>query len=283
MRQLPIGFAQKLESSVTTLCLAWAFMRSDGLEIRVTNHDCDLIIDSKVYKSTPSLSAGTIETDASFAPDSFNAIGGYEIDGIEKNDILLGRWDRAKVKLFVADWTQTEYYIEIWGGFINGFRQSKFGFEMELVGPEQQLSNIIGRKYTRQCCAQLGDNFCKINLAQPSHQKSAQISALKADRIIEIINIGGETSDFEFGHLGFNSGELIGIKISIKTIIARQNIWEIHLSRPLAIMPKLGDEITLFVGCDKSFDICKTRFANQANFRGFPHMPGEDFAFSAAK
>ncbi|HEU0222188.1 MAG TPA: phage BR0599 family protein [Paracoccaceae bacterium] len=29
-------------------------------------------------------------------------------------------------------------------------------------------------------------------------------------------------------------------------------------------------------GCDKQFATCKAKFANALNFRGFPHMPGDD-------
>jgi uncharacterized phage protein (TIGR02218 family) len=31
------------------------------------------------------------------------------------------------------------------------------------------------------------------------------------------------------------------------------------------------------VGCDKSHETCRARFDNVLNFRGFPHMPGNDF------
>jgi len=30
-------------------------------------------------------------------------------------------------------------------------------------------------------------------------------------------------------------------------------------------------------GCDKSFATCRNKFSNSENFRGFPHMPGNDF------
>mgnify|MGYP001126787711 CR=1 FL=1 len=35
--------------------------------------------------------------------------------------------------------------------------------------------------------------------------------------------------------------------------------------------------LTVTAGCDKRFQTCVTRFANAANFRGFPHIPGNDF------
>ena len=34
--------------------------------------------------------------------------------------------------------------------------------------------------------------------------------------------------------------------------------------------------VSLTEGCDKRFATCRTRFANSANFRGEPHLPGND-------
>ncbi|MDX5493645.1 MAG: phage BR0599 family protein, partial [Alphaproteobacteria bacterium] len=33
---------------------------------------------------------------------------------------------------------------------------------------------------------------------------------------------------------------------------------------------------------DKQFTTCRDRFANAVNFRGFPHMPGNDFVMASA-
>jgi uncharacterized phage protein (TIGR02218 family) len=37
-----------------------------------------------------------------------------------------------------------------------------------------------------------------------------------------------------------------------------------------------GCSIELREGCDKRFATCSGRFANAANFRGEPHLPGND-------
>jgi uncharacterized phage protein (TIGR02218 family) len=37
-----------------------------------------------------------------------------------------------------------------------------------------------------------------------------------------------------------------------------------------------GCRIELREGCDKRFDTCVTRFRNAVNFRGEPHLPGND-------
>ena len=40
-----------------------------------------------------------------------------------------------------------------------------------------------------------------------------------------------------------------------------------------------GDTFSISAGCDKKFSTCKAKFANAINFRGFPHLPGNDAAY----
>nr|WP_236939033.1 phage BR0599 family protein [Fuscovulum blasticum] len=42
--------------------------------------------------------------------------------------------------------------------------------------------------------------------------------------------------------------------------------------RPIAVT----DAFLVRAGCDKRIATCGTKFANVANFRGFPHIPGQD-------
>ena len=44
-----------------------------------------------------------------------------------------------------------------------------------------------------------------------------------------------------------------------------------------------GQAFTITAGCDKHLDTCKAKFANVVNFRGFPHMPGNDFVTAVAR
>ena len=39
---------------------------------------------------------------------------------------------------------------------------------------------------------------------------------------------------------------------------------------------EIGNTFDIFAGCDKRFETCQVKFANAANFRGFPHIPGHD-------
>lgn len=47
---------------------------------------------------------------------------------------------------------------------------------------------------------------------------------------------------------------------------------------PIAV----GDKISIGAGCAKNFPTCKSKFANAANFRGFPHIPSTDVLTNVA-
>ena len=40
------------------------------------------------------------------------------------------------------------------------------------------------------------------------------------------------------------------------------------------------DHPSFALGCDRALATCRDRFANVANFRGFPHIPGNDFVLT---
>ncbi len=50
----------------------------------------------------------------------------------------------------------------------------------------------------------------------------------------------------------------------------------LNLLLPVLYAVEVGDTFTIRPGCDKSFAICKAKFDNAINFRGFPHVPGND-------
>ncbi len=55
----------------------------------------------------------------------------------------------------------------------------------------------------------------------------------------------------------------------------RIELWQ-QMPEPIAA----GDTFTVTAGCDKRFATCRDRFDNTVNFRGFPHIPGNDFVVS---
>jgi uncharacterized phage protein (TIGR02218 family) len=56
---------------------------------------------------------------------------------------------------------------------------------------------------------------------------------------------------------------------------------ELWSAARLPLIP--GQTFTITAGCDKRVATCRSKFSNVANFRGFPHMPGNDFLTSVSR
>ena len=85
---------------------------------------------------------------------------------------------------------------------------------------------------------------------------------------------------FDQGILTFTSGANAGRKSEVLTHRRDDDGDHIALWQPMAEAIEAGDAFTVSAGCDKRFSTCRDRFANSVNFRGFPQIPGNDFALS---
>ena len=93
---------------------------------------------------------------------------------------------------------------------------------------------------------------------------------------------GGSLDTFTGGRLVFRDGDLAGHAAQVQLhrhedATVSLALWE---PAPRAIAP--GMAFAISAGCDKSLATCTGRFDNLARFRGFPHMPGNDFVTKVA-
>lgn len=77
---------------------------------------------------------------------------------------------------------------------------------------------------------------------------------------------------FDGGLLVWETGDNAGIAQEVKT----QTAGDVALFLPMPYAIQIGDVFRVFPGCDKRLETCRTRFANVLNFRGEPHVPGND-------
>jgi uncharacterized phage protein (TIGR02218 family) len=89
------------------------------------------------------------------------------------------------------------------------------------------------------------------------------------------------SSDFTGGRLVFTGGANAGRAMEVKRHAASGGAVTIELWQAMSAAVAAGDGFTVTPGCDKRFATCRDRFANAANFRGFPHMPGNDAVLAA--
>ena len=77
---------------------------------------------------------------------------------------------------------------------------------------------------------------------------------------------------FLFGRLRYLSGANCGVTSVVLAVSG--DVIRVREMPRAEVLP--GCIVELREGCDKRFQTCVSRFANAVNFRGEPHLPGND-------
>ncbi|WP_319771964.1 DUF2163 domain-containing protein [Breoghania sp.] len=286
MKTLDPGLAQHLAGSATTLATCWKATRGDGVVLGFTDHDEDLVFEGVTYLADSGPEASEVSTGPGLA------VGGSEISGalndlvlsnalLSEADLSAGLWDRARIEVWRVNWAAPEERVLTQVAEIGEVTRADGAFRAELRSLAQGLEEVRGRVFSHVCDADLGDARCGVDLEAGGLRGSGVVSAVTGERRILVAGIDGFEEDFFARGLlrwatGANAGRAMEVA-SHGTQVAGAvlDLW-LAPSAPIAI----GDAFTVTAGCDKRAVTCRAKFANIENFRGFPHMPGNDFALS---
>lgn len=283
MKIIPPALSAHLLEDATTTCHAWRVTRRDGVIIGFTEHDANLAFAGTVFLAASGFSASDMEAGIGLSVDSSDVAGAFSNEAITSEDVITGRYDSARVEIFLVNWRTPEQYLKTGEMEIGEVTRTNQHFQAELRGLAHRLDQPQGRIYSHRCDARLGDGRCGVNTDK---QAFSGIGAVVAVDSLSRIGIGGMTNYrsgfFRQGLMTFLSGINEGISVDIENHSRSGDIARIVCWLPLVTPPQVGDQVRLVAGCDKSFSTCQEVFDNAASFRGFPHMPGSDFAYSYA-
>jgi len=277
MRAVPPALQAKLDSGVTTLCRCWLITRTDGLVQGFTDHDTDVSIGDVTCRAGTGLTASEATQKLGLAVDGSEFSGALADDTLNEDDLAAGRYDTAQVALWLVDWSEPALRVLLAQGTIGEVKREGLAFTAEVRGLSQRLSEESGRLYTASCSADLGDARCKIVLDQPAYRGEGMVTAVSASAAFIASGLDAYADGwFGAGKLTFLTGANAGVSVEIKAHVndgaVSLTLWQ-QMPQPIA----MGDTFTVTAGCDKRFTTCHDRFNNVVNFRGFPHIPGNDF------
>ena len=199
-----------------------------------------------------------------------------------EEDIRAGRYDQAELKHWLVDWERPELKILMFAGWLGEIRRSDGRFEVELRGPSETLNTPIGRTILRSCDRILGDGKCGVDLSQTSFSAVVSVSRMLAGNRFVCDGLARFGPGwFSHGKVtwlsGYNEGGTSAVKAD--RILPDGNrildLWQ----QPCSEI-RNGDQFRAVAGCDKLSSTCLSKFANLLNFRGFPHIPGEDWVLA---
>lgn len=271
------AFRTHLESGATTLCRAWRVVRRDGQAFGFTDHDRDLRIDGLVYHAQTGLTARALQQTTGMAVDNSEALGALSDAAVSEDDIAAGRFDDAEITALWVNWADPSQSMVLFRGNFGEITRSRGAFHVELRGLTERLNLTVGRAYHRGCSARLGDRHCGVNLAAAGMVHEAVLLA-DAARRLRVVGPAGFADDwFASGKAELLDGEGRGQMGLIRHVRRIGADLVIELWNGFAVPPAVGDRIRLQAGCDRQAETCRAKFDNFLNFRGFPHIPGEDW------
>lgn len=280
MRDVPSGLAAHIETAATTLCHCWSLTRRDGLVLGFTDHDRRLSFDGIDFAATTGLEAAESAAELGFAIGGGEVAGAFAAFGLNEADLARGLYDDARVRVWLVNWADPGQRVLLEEGFVGEIKRGEASFIAELRSFAKAFDEERGRLYMRSCSADLGDARCGVALA------AAEAHVADGDGRLSL-SAGGMGSypggHFTGGRFVFTSGANAGFATEVKRHAREgvQALFQLWQAAPAPITP--GDGFRVTPGCDKSFETCRAKFANGANFRGFPHMPTNDFIIGGVR
>ena len=277
MKQFSQSLQAHLDSGTTTLAWCWRLTRNDGEVFGFTDHDRALTFDGTTFESESGFTASEIRSGSDLSVDAQEAEGVLTSDTITETDILDGRWDNATVEIWRVNWADTTSRALLRRGAIGQLRRGRLHFVAEMRSLAHVLGQTIGRTFQASCDAELGDARCGVDLNDLAFKATGTVVTLSGDRGFAVSGLSGFANGwFTLGTLHWLTGANTGRKAEVLGhAITGANVTITLLEEPVRPI-EVGNTFDIFAGCDKRFETCQAKFANAVNFRGFPHIPGQD-------
>jgi uncharacterized phage protein (TIGR02218 family) len=273
-----VSLEAHLAAGVTTVCRCWLVERRDGMRLGFTDHDRDLAFEGVLFRAGTGLSARALSQTTGLAIDNAEAMGALSDAAVTEADIAAGRFDGAAVTAWLVNWADVAERALEFRGAIGEVVRAGGAFRAELRGLAELLGQPRGRVFQRPCSALLGDAACGVDLAAAGYRAERAVEGVEDGRLFRWAAFAGfDDRWFEAGRFTVLTGAAAGLVAAVKgdRLSAAGRVVELWEGLRAPVRP--GDVVRLEAGCDKRPDTCRLKFGNFVNFRGFPHIPGEDW------
>lgn len=282
MKTISSDLQDHLDSGATTLCWCWTLTRRDGVVSGFTDHDANIAFDGVTYLASSGFTASEVQSSLGLAVDNLTVSGALSAEALHEDDLAAGLYDDAAIEIWRVNWQAPDQRVLMRSGNLGEVTRGKVAFQSEVRGLAHRLNQPVGRAFLRACDADLGDARCGVDLADPAFNGSGTVTGVLTQyRVFTAGGLGAfDSGFFTAGKIIWTSGANAARAMEIKSHAVVGSSVTLELWQAMSEAVAAGDAFTISAGCDKSFETCKARFSNGANFRGFPYMPGNDAVVS---
>jgi len=271
MKTLSPALASHLKAELSTLARLIKITRTDSVVLGFTDHDRDLVVDGVTYLADSAFQASAMQARQGLSTDNLDIAGILNSAAISDTDIADGKYDHARVDVYLCNWADlSQGVMQLRRGWMGELVVKGNEYQAELRGLHDLLQRPVGSTFTPECRHVLGDSRCAVSLA--SHTVTGTVtSVLDSGRFYDSARTESDTT-FAYGLLTWTSGANTGKAVEVKSYADK--LFTLWLPQTQSIAT--GDGYSVYRGCDKRYETCRTIFSNLANFGGFPHLPGVD-------
>jgi uncharacterized phage protein (TIGR02218 family) len=246
----------------------WRIHRKDGVTIGFTSHDRDLRFAGVLHRAGPGIVPSAIRRTAGLDGDSAEMQGALAHDSISAHDLAAGRFDGARVEVGAVDW-ETGAHAVLYNGTIGEVAQESAGFTAELRSAKAALEADPVPRTSPTCRAEFCGPECGLSAAAYTHRAAV----VSADVDASAVAFGHpDPAAFAHGRVRWLDGPHAGLATEVAAVDGARLVLGGALDP--TVVP--GTRAILREGCDHTIATCAGRFANAANFRGEPFLPGND-------
>lgn len=259
-------FAQGLETVATW----WRVLRRDGVTLGFTTHDRDLWFDGVLHRAAPGMVPSAIRRSAGLEPDSAEIAGALTHDAVTSEDLTAGCYDGARVRIGLIDWESGEQET-IWVGTLRAVSEEDAGFTAELASRKAELLQSPVPRTSPGCRAVFCGAGCNLNPAFFTHE--GMVTGVDPEGEAVAIACPVPRQRLVGGTLVWFDHAPGSARFTIRAV---DEHGALVLDPPPGPAFQVGQRVRVREGCDHRLTTCADRFANAANFRGEPFLPGND-------
>lgn len=276
---------------VTRWAQCWIIRREDGLVQGFTTLDSPLTVDGVACQPCHSLSSGAVELAAQIGSVGNQEVAGLiDSDAISAADLHAGRYDHARVDLWLVPWVEdpaepwrampdpAEMPRRLAAGRMGKITFGDEGFRAEILTDGAALAQrALVQTYQPGCRWTQFDVRC--GLSRAALEVAGSVTGLVGpsvwnrarSRVFFDSARAEPDGTFDGAALIWTAGANASIRSEVKTWAGGQfTLWD-SLPEPIQI----GDAYTVAPSCRNSVSGCKA-LNNYRRYGGFPDVPGND-------
>lgn len=277
MKNISSGLRAALDAG--EICYLYKIVAKDGTARLFTDHNNSLVVGGETY--VPSAGVGRIKMKTTNNAEVSNQEVAATILDMPEVELQGGKWDSSKIEVSIASWRDPGAgKMIVFKGELGVIQWTDEGFRADIQNYLRNLGRNIGETVTANCRHELFGSpgpgkmgACGLNKA--SYTSSGSITRILSQRLkFKISNTGRPDNWASAGYIRFTSGIHNGLTYEVKIHrVEGGSLGEsVELYIPTLSNLTEGTTFELSAGCDKTFETCKTKFGNQVNFGGFPHL-----------